>query len=140
MSDVRELLRRPVDLSEYDAIRELCREFEERTGVVTVPMVDATVSAELASRAGDVIQLVREALSNVGRHAAAATCRVSLFRDGDGAIVLEIDDDGKGFDAHAPRQGMGLTNLEHRVAAMGGELRTASVPTEGTTVSARWPA
>jgi signal transduction histidine kinase len=123
-----------------DAIRELCREFEERTGVVTVPMLDASVSAELASRAADVIQLVREALSNVGRHAAATTCRVSLFREADGAIVLEVDDDGKGFDADAPRHGMGLTNLEHRVGAMGGELRTASVPSEGTTVTARWPA
>jgi two-component system, NarL family, sensor histidine kinase DevS len=123
-----------------EAIRELCREFEEHTGVVTVPAINAAVSADLASRAADVIQLVREALSNVGRHAAATTCRVSLFRDADGAIVLEVDDDGKGFDADAPRHGMGLTNLEHRVGAMGGELRTASVPSEGTTVTARWPA
>jgi signal transduction histidine kinase len=123
-----------------EAIRHLCSEFEERSGVVTVAVVDVTVAATLASRASDVIQLVREALSNVGRHAAATTCRVSLFRASDEAIVLEVDDDGRGFDSTKPRNGMGLTNLEHRVSAMGGELRTTSTLGEGTTVTARWPA
>jgi signal transduction histidine kinase len=123
-----------------EAIRQLCGEFEERSGVVTVPVIDAAVAAELASRAADVIQLVREALSNVGRHAAATTCRVSLFRAADRSIVLEIDDDGKGFDTDGPRRGMGLANLENRVSAIGGELRITSVSGEGTTLAARWPA
>ena len=43
------------------------------------------------------MQVTREALSNVGRHAEASTCRVSLYRSDDQA-VLEVDDDGKGFD------------------------------------------
>jgi hypothetical protein len=38
------------------------------------------VAAELASQAGEVVQLAREALSNVSRHAEATTCRVSLYR------------------------------------------------------------
>ena len=123
-----------------EAIRELCAEFEARTGVVTVADVDASVAAELASRAADVIQLVREALSNVGRHAEAHTCRVSLRRGQDGGAFLEIDDDGRGFDLEAPRTGMGLANLAERVAAMGGSFEAASVLGEGTTVAARWPA
>jgi signal transduction histidine kinase len=123
-----------------EAIHDLCREFEERSGVVTVAVVDAAVAAEMASRAADVIQLVREALSNVGRHAAATTCRVTLRRLHDGATMLEIDDDGSGFDHTAARTGMGLANLESRVASMGGDLETTSVIGEGTTVTARWPA
>jgi signal transduction histidine kinase len=123
-----------------EAIRELCAEFEERTEVVTVAVVEPVAAAALASRASDVIQLVREALSNVGRHAEATTCRVSLTQPPDGAIVLEVDDDGKGFDRSAPPQGMGLSNLEARVRDMGGELSTASTLGEGTTVTARWPA
>ena len=55
------------------------------------------------------MQLTREALSNVGRHAKATTCRVSLRRGADGLAVLEIDDDGVGFDPEVParRDGSG---------------------------------
>jgi len=124
----------------HEAIRELCAEFEIRSDVVTVADIDDRVAAELASSAGDVVQLVREALSNVGRHANATTCRVSLHQMADGSIELEIDDDGRGFDLAAPRTGMGLANLEARVATMGGTFRAASIAGDGTTVTARWPA
>jgi signal transduction histidine kinase len=115
------------------ALRELGAEFETRSGVVTVVDVDHLLAAELASRAGDLVQLTREALSNVGRHAKAATCRVSLRRGGNGLAVLEIDDDGIGFDLEASPTGMGLTNLRDRVASLGGELSIDSAG-DGTTV------
>ena len=79
------------------ALKELTTEFEARSGVVTVVDVDGEAASALASRAGEVVQLAREALSNVSRHAEATTCRVSLRRGAEG-IVLEIDDDGRGFD------------------------------------------
>lgn len=123
-----------------EAIRKLCAEFETRSGVVTVAAVEDRAAAELASRAGDVIQLVRETLSNVGRHANATTCRVTLRQGTDGAIELEVDDDGRGFDVDAPRTGLGLANLEARVASMGGTFLAASIAGDGTTVTARWPA
>ncbi len=122
-----------------EAIRKLCADAEERSGVVIVSVVDEEAAAELASRAGDVVQVVREMLSNVERHAAAITCRVSL-RSAGGAIELEVDDDGQGFDVDAPHTGMGLTNLEARVESMGGTFRLTSTPGEGTTVTVRWPA
>ena len=122
-----------------EAIRKLCADAEERSGVVIVSVVDEEAAAELASRAGDVVQVVREMLSNVERHAAAITCRVSL-RSAAGAIELEVDDDGQGFDVDAPHTGMGLTNLEARVESMGGTFRLTSTPGEGTTVTVRWPA
>jgi signal transduction histidine kinase len=113
------------------ALKELTDEFGSRTGVVAVLTVDRHVAAELASRAGDLVQFTREALSNVGRHAAAATCRVSLVQVGD-AAMLEIDDDGQGFDPAAARgSGNGLINLEERAAALGGTMTIESVPGEG---------
>src|SRR5439155_23766036 len=63
------------------ALHRLVEDFQEKTGVVGVADIDAEVAAELGSRAADLLQLVREALSNVGRHADATTCRVSLRRD-----------------------------------------------------------
>jgi signal transduction histidine kinase len=115
------------------ALRALAREFEEKTGVVTVVEVDEEVAAEIGSRAGEVLQAAREALSNVGRHADADTCRMTLRRDGERG-VLEVDDDGKGFDPSTTRRGDGLTNLEKRAEALGGEASIESSPAEGTTV------
>jgi signal transduction histidine kinase len=82
-----------------------------------------------------VVQLAREALSNVSRHAEATTCRVSLRRGAEG-IVLEIDDDGRGFDVGTSTPGMGLRNLRERVESLDGVLEVTSTPGEGTTVRA----
>ena len=88
------------------ALEELAAELQERTGVLTVTQVDPQAAAELAGRAADVVQLAREALSNVSRHAQATTCRVSLYHQGDSA-VLEVDDDGRGFDPANASAGTG---------------------------------
>jgi signal transduction histidine kinase len=121
------------------AIRQLATEFQDRTGVLTVVDVDPEVASEVTGKAGDVIQLVREALSNVGKHAEATTCRVSLHR-GEGGAVLEIDDDGRGFDPQAVTGlGLGLPNLRERAAALGGKIRLDSTPDEGTTVRVLLP-
>jgi signal transduction histidine kinase len=65
---------------------------------------------------------------------------VTLRRQPDGALLLEIDDDGRGFDGSVPSTGMGLANLEARVSSMGGDFEAVSVLGDGTTVTARWPA
>ena len=120
------------------ALRELADDFQQRTGVTAVVDVDQSAAAESGSRAGDLVQLAREALSNVSRHAGAATCRVSLHRDGD-ATVLEVDDDGSGFDPDTVKPGQGLGNVRGRAERLGGRLDLVSVPGEGTTVKVILP-
>jgi signal transduction histidine kinase len=115
------------------ALEDLAREFGEKSGVTTVTDIDGTIAAELAPRAADLVQLTREALANVGKHAQATTCRISLHRDGDQAI-LEIDDDGQGFDPTAPHTGLGLHNLHDRGLAIGGQVTVESKAGQGTTV------
>ena len=116
-----------------DALRSLANEFQSKTGVLTVVEIDDAAASVLSTVAGDLVQVTREALSNVGRHARATTCRLSLFRR-DGCAVLEIDDDGVGFDPMTVRRGDGLRNLEERSAAFGGKTSIDSVPAKGTTV------
>jgi len=121
-----------------NALRALVEEFQSKSGIVAVLELDESVAAELASVAGDVVQLTREALSNVGRHSGAATCRVRLVQR-DGVAVLEVDDDGKGFDSASVRRGDGLTNLEERAAALGGAASIDSIAAQGTTVRIELP-
>jgi signal transduction histidine kinase len=121
-----------------NALRELAGELERRSGVTTVVELDAQVVSELAPGATDIVQFAREALSNVSRHAQAVTCRVSLRRDGD-HVVLEIDDDGRGFDPERVERGQGLGNLAARAASLRGDLQIRSSPADGTAVSVRIP-
>ena len=120
------------------ALRELVAEFESRSGVVTVAEIDPAVASDLSSVAGDVLQLAREALSNVGRHSGGATCRLSLVRVGDRA-VLEIDDDGRGFDPSSAPRGDGLRNIGQRAEAAGGRAEIDSAAGHGTTVRVELP-
>ena len=120
------------------ALRDLAEQLERQHGVVCAVDVDETSAAVLAGRAADVVQVAREALSNVGRHAHAATCRLSL-RPEPGFAVLVVEDDGRGFVPGERSSGWGLRNLSERAAAMGGSLEVASVPGEGTTVRLRIP-
>jgi signal transduction histidine kinase len=120
------------------ALKEMAADFGARAGVVTVVEVDADAASRLSTRAADVVQIVREALSNVRRHGAATTCRVSLRRNPAG-LVVEVDDDGQGFDVDLATWGMGLQNLKERVGSLGGILQIQSTPGEGTTVRATFP-
>jgi two-component system, NarL family, sensor histidine kinase DevS len=125
-----------------EALDQVAQEFEATSGVTTVVELDESLEGPLAPHAVHLVQLTREALSNVGRHAGARTCRVSLRR-ARGSAVLEIDDDGHGFDLAAANGAgggrMGLANLRSRTASIGGDLEISSVVGEGTTVRVSVP-
>jgi signal transduction histidine kinase len=128
-----------VDRALDQALRDLAEDFERRTGIVTVTDVDEIAASSLSPVGADLVQLAREALSNVGRHAAATTVRVSLAGR-DGGAVFVVDDDGKGFDpAEAAGRGSGLSNMRERAEALGATLTLDSVPGEGTTLTVVLP-
>lgn len=86
----------------------------------------------------ELLAVVREALSNVARHARAeeATLRVTLS---DGDVVVEVGDDGVGFDPADPRSGQGLGSLAARAANRGGSCRVTSAVGQGTRLEWRVP-
>jgi signal transduction histidine kinase len=85
-------------------------------------------------------RVAREALSNVERHAAAASAELTLERH-NGALILRVTDDGSGVaPADLARPGhYGITGMRERVEALGGTLRVAARPEGGTLVEARVP-
>jgi signal transduction histidine kinase len=85
-----------------------------------------------------VYRIVQEALTNAGKHGAAAHVTVGVVED-DGHLSLSVRDDGSGFDPHAATQGFGLAGMRERVELLGGELSLISAPGEGTTMSATLP-
>jgi signal transduction histidine kinase len=84
----------------------------------------------------EVLRIAQEALQNALRHAHARHVRVLLGAD-EGALVLEVRDDGVGFDPAAldvRSRRLGLTSMEERARRLGGRLRVESTPGAGTTV------
>lgn len=79
--------------------------------------------------------VLREAVTNIHRHAQAHRVEASLRRERD-MVVLTIIDDGRGG---AVEPGNGLRGMDERLRALGGELRFVSPPGEGTRLVASLP-
>jgi signal transduction histidine kinase len=68
-----------------------------------------------------VYRLVQEALTNVAKHARASRVRVAV-KESDGELLIEVQDDGSGFDADLSSDGFGLAGMRERVGLAGGTL------------------
>ncbi|MEQ7011100.1 PAS domain-containing sensor histidine kinase [Actinopolymorpha sp. B17G11] len=95
--------------------------------------VDTTVTDEVAVQ---VLAVLREALTNIARHAQASSASVVL-KVADGEVVLQVADDGRGFDT-ARHQG-GLRNFRERAESHGGRFELHSELGAGTRIDWRIP-
>jgi PAS domain S-box-containing protein len=86
----------------------------------------------------ELLRILQEALANVRRHSAARNVEVGLRTD-DEAILIEVADDGRGFDPGSARAGIGLSSMGERVEGLGGKIEVRSRPGEGTKVMVRVP-
>lgn len=102
--------------------------------------IDEAVVAELpVDMRAELLQVVREAVSNALRHGGARRIRVSL-QSVDHGLKLEISDDGRGFDpATFPAGGRGLNNLRERAQGLQGTLDIASAAGQGARVTLTFP-
>lgn len=121
------------------ALQDLGEEMRSRSREAVDVQVDAALAARLSARSADIVQLTREALSNVARHAGAKHVTVSLDRDGADA-VLTVTDDGVGFDSDGDSAGSGMRNMRERATKLGGALEVSSHPGAGTTLRVAFPA
>jgi signal transduction histidine kinase len=126
-----------------EALRRLADRFTAETGTTVRVDVDGPVDASddggTIGPASDVVLLraAQEALSNVRRHAGASAVTVRLRR-ADGAVELEVSDDGRGLPPQLS-EGFGLTGMRERAAAAGGELEVGPGTAGGTRVRLRLP-
>jgi signal transduction histidine kinase len=84
-----------------------------------------------------IYRLLQEALTNVVKHAQASKVRVSIGFS-DGVVMIDVEDDGVGFDTTVQTSGFGLAGMRERVYLAGGSLEFESME-PGTLVRARLP-
>lgn len=120
-------------------LTELAREHEVNTVVRPRLDVQAGIDAGVPEAlVPDLLQVVREALSNVAKHAEASSVTVAA-RDADGHVEVVVTDDGVGFVPGRPQVGRGLDNIRERAAALDAAYEVDSAPGTGTTVRVRVP-
>ena len=101
--------------------------------------IDAAADASLSQRAREaVFYVAADALGNVARHARARHVKMRL-RGEEGAVVLEISDDGVGFQTDGAVGGLGLRNMRERAFNVGARLEVDSRPGSGTRLVLRMP-
>lgn len=87
----------------------------------------------------NLLRICQEVLTNTLRHAEAKhfDCVLTFALNG---VILELRDDGRGFDSNEAHEGFGLLGIKERIQQMDGELTIRSAPGEGTQVRVRLPA
>lgn len=134
---VRDLRPPILDAGLVAALQWHTTHWAERHGV-PVHFASSQVALDLPpERAMIVYRACQEALTNIAKHAGATQVGVDLHC-GDDLLSLEIQDNGRGFDAVAPAQAhsFGLQGLRERMRAVGGHLEVSSVP--GRTTLMLW--
>jgi signal transduction histidine kinase len=117
-----------------ESIVELNRQIGE--GCQFELIVDEGFPAVRAGPGGvEVVRVVQEALANVRRHSDARHAVVTLGMV-NGEVLVEIEDDGRGFGPETS-YGMGLTGMRERVLVLGGELEVEGREGVGTRVFLR---
>jgi signal transduction histidine kinase len=122
-----------------EALRHRLDAVEARAGIQTQLVVDE----DLPLNEGQETALYRvtvEALNNALKHAEATTVTVRIANE-QGAVVLAIEDDGRGFEETtvADKGGVGLHSMQERARQLGGELVIKSELGKGTIVILRLP-
>ena len=149
MQEIRDFsyLLHPPTLDDYGLISALqgyADGFARRTGV----RVELDLPSDLPRLPRDaetaLFRVVQEALTNVYRHSGSPVARIRLLREPD-SLVLEIADEGRGFQAAAlengrsgSRLGMGLKGMKERTRHLGGSLEIKS-DSHGTKIRASLP-
>jgi signal transduction histidine kinase len=123
------------------AVSDQAHEMAERAGLRLELEVDDGIEAT-AEVEHAVLRISREAISNAARHADATTVAITVRSTANG-LRVRVADDGRGFDpaqaTSSGSAGFGLTSMDERARALGGEMRLESRPGAGTVIELALP-
>jgi len=121
-----------------EQINEIVEGFRQVSSARLVIDVTHGFSQLTEARMHAIVQVVREALSNIARHANASEVYLDVHETSS-QIMLVISDNGTGFDMSRSSGGNGLRNMRQRVRQIEGTVEIISQPGRGTTLTARFP-
>jgi len=148
ISEVRTISHnlRPVNLDRLGlaaTIEEMVERVAGSSGIQFSADIEALENGLLTKEQEvNCFRIIQESLNNIIKHAQATKAYVELWRE-DGALLVTVRDNGRGFAAEAAGQGaargMGLTSIAERLRILGGAHTIKSALGEGTTLDLRIP-
>jgi PAS domain S-box-containing protein len=128
------------DLGLADAASWLVDDFAKRSGITSRIDVPAELPEVSKAVGTAVYRAIQESLTNIARHAGASSAWVVLGVE-DGAIHVEVEDDGRGIAPEdlGKSRSLGLKGMRERIAFLGGTLEIARAPRGGTRLQLRVP-
>ena len=120
------------------AIGSLLQEFSQRTKIISHYVTydfDYPFSERVKT---NIYRIVREALNNIAEHSKATEVRVNLQTSFQ-YLKVSITDNGRGFNPERNTTGMGIREMQERVAALSGSLMISSSIGEGCTITINIP-
>ena len=129
------------DIGLIAAMEWQAREFEKNTAIAVELTLPAEVPGLLPDIKTGLFRIFQESLTNIARHAQARQVKVNL-QVKDKLLILNIEDNGRGFDTSIlnKKRTLGILGMEERSLMMGGKYIIKSEPGEGTTVKVTVPA
>ncbi|MDA0738008.1 MAG: sensor histidine kinase [Nitrospirae bacterium] len=123
-----------------EAIEWQTKEFQDRTGIQCDLVMEQEKGELDSERSLTCFRVLQEALTNVARHAKATHVDVRFFQ-GNGHVLLEVNDNGEGIENHKifNSHSLGLLGIRERVLPLGGEVSIKGMVGEGTQVSIKIP-
>jgi signal transduction histidine kinase len=131
------------DLGLIPALHTFLKNFRKETGIRVSLSTFAAVEEMNGDKRTVLYRVAQEALTNIARHARASEAKVNIQRL-NGAVVMKIVDNGKGFDTQRESNGrpgkrLGLLGMRERLEMVGGKFAVRSAPGKGTVIAVEIP-
>ena len=126
----------PENLMKYgleDALKDFCQSLSTDQTRITFYCNDLSGIADKNTQLV-LYHIMLELVNNAVRHAEASQILLQCTLE-DGVILIDVEDDGKGFDLQNTKRNMGLNNIEMRVKYLEGKMNFDSRPGKGTTIT-----
>jgi len=118
-------------ISLKEAISDICKDINKASDLQFIADWDNVDDSSLSDKMKlTIFRIVQEQITNIIKHANAKEVIIEIYQD-NGALILNIKDDGAGFDVSSKRNGVGLQNISSRVELLNGEVIINSSPGNG---------
>jgi signal transduction histidine kinase len=122
--------------SPTERLHALITEWSGQTRIACKAEIEADLTLAMDAEHG-LRRILQESLANVYKHSGAQHVKIEI-KQSNGDLHVSIKDNGCGFEADVPQQGVGLLSIQERVRSLAGSIQIESSPA-GTTLLIRFP-
>jgi signal transduction histidine kinase len=142
MNEIRILTRKSVtplqNINLKELVQLLLEGLDKNTAIKTAFIYNVASDFKDDDLKLNIYRIIQEQTGNIVKHSGASNVRISIETDND-IVYVTVSDDGKGFNVNKKRDGIGITNIIHRVESFNGEVVIKSGAGKGCKLQIKIP-